>query len=98
MRQLFLDAARLFAGSLFLVRLIGQVKVAPHPPRTPGPSSPLDTVVLLLLALGIAAGRSGWGAALAAAELLLIAALWLDALLFRVYSIELGLEGVRAVV
>jgi len=95
-RALALGAA--FAAAAFGVALVEAIKFER---RVRVGLSPADaaSIALAAVAIGAVAALSPWaGAGAAVLGALFFVGLWLDAVLFRVYSIELGAAGVRSIV
>jgi len=95
-RALLLGAA--FAVAAFGAALVEAIKFQR---RVRVGLSPVDaaSIALAVAAVGALGAASPWaGAAAAALGGLFFAGLWLDAVLFRVYSIELGVAGARSIV
>lgn len=89
--------ASAWAMGLAVLTAIGATKREAHASGTS--VNALDTVLLAAAAaLGPLTGSPLVTFAVAAVALVAFTALWLDAVLFRVYSIELGLRGVRGIV
>lgn len=95
-----LVAGPLAAVSAWALELVQHVKLGGH--GVQARVGLVDLALVAALAMGVSAGAAAGHPALAAlaacGAALLFAALWADAVLFRVYSIELGLEGVRSIV
>ena len=84
-------AACLFGAARVLLGAIHDVKL--HGRGTPPGLAAVDRIAALVacVAVGVAAAQAAWaGAVLGAACALVVAALWLDALMYRAFTIELG--------